>query len=165
MTRAKQCSPSDLDNKRSHDLEGELLDAIPNPDVPRRPAPHILVVEHDSERLTKLLSALLPNGFHVTVVSNGDMMQRALSDRPMDLVLLDVLASDQSGLSLYQRARESGGPPVILLALRADETRVIQAMKHNGDDYLIKPFSGQQLLAQISAVLCRSAGIRGPRMA
>jgi len=161
MTRAKRYS----DNKCSHVLEGELLDAIADPSVPRRSAPHILVVEHDSERLTKLLGALLPNGFHVTVVSNGDMMQRAFSERPMDLVLLDVLASDQSGLSLYRRARESGSPPVILLAVRADETRVIQAMEHNGDDYLIKPFSSQQLLAQISAVLCRSAGIRGPRIA
>jgi CheY-like chemotaxis protein len=155
------CSPSDLDDECSHDVEGELLDAIPAPCASGRNAPHILVVEHDSERLTKLLAALLPNGFHVTVVADGDIMERALSERPMDLVLLDILVSNQGGLSLYRRARESGSPPVLLLAVRADETRVIQAMKHNADDYLIKPFSSEQLLARISAVLCRSAGLHG----
>lgn len=141
------------------------MDDIPDHRCGKYHAPHILVVEHDSQRLTKLLGALLPNGFHVTVVPDGAVMERTLSERQMDLLILDGLVSNDGGLSLYGRARDTGGPPVILIAARADEKRVIEAMKDSADDYLIKPFSSQQLLARISAVLCRSAGIHRARLA
>jgi two-component system, OmpR family, response regulator RegX3 len=166
VRRAGQCSPSDLGSERSRALEGELLDDLPDPRAPGRHAAHILIVEHDSERLTKLLGALLPNGFQVSVVPDGDMMERALSERPIALVLVDGLVStNDGGVSLYRRARDTASAPVILLGVRADEARIVQAMKHAADDYLIKPFSSQQLLERISAALCRSAGIHGPRIA
>ena len=165
VRRAGQCSPSDLHSERSRHLEGELLDDVRDPRAPGRHAAHILIVEHDSERLTKLLGALLPTGFQVSVVPDGDMMERALSERPIALVLLDGLVSNDGGVSLYRRARDAASAPVILLGLRADEALIVQAMKHATDDYLIKPFSSQQLLERISAALCRSAGIHGPRIA
>lgn len=156
--------PSDLDITRQ-DPEGEPLDDIPHPRARGPHAPRILVVDHDSARLTSLLSALLPNGFHVTVVPDGNIMERAFSQRPPDLVLLDGLATNDAGLSLYRRVRNIGSSPVLLLALRADEARVIEALKHRADDFLIKPISSQQLLARIGAVLRRSAGIQGPNVA
>ncbi|HEY6925745.1 MAG TPA: response regulator [Steroidobacteraceae bacterium] len=141
------------------------MDDIPRHRAPGRHASRILVVDHDSARLTRLLGALLPNGFHVTVVPDGNIMERAFSEKPPDLVLLDGLASNDAGVSLYRRARNIGSSPVLLLALRADEARVIEAMKHGVDDFLVKPFSSQQLLARIGAILRRSAGIPGPNVA
>lgn len=122
------------------------------------------MVGYDCETLTALIGALLRNGFRVTVVSDGVAMERALADRPMDLVLLDVLVPDEEGLPLCRRVREFGSLPLILLAARANEGRAIQGLEHGADDYLIKPFSTQELLARIRAGLRRSDRLHWPRL-
>jgi two-component system OmpR family response regulator len=83
-------------------------------------------------------------------------MERAVTERSIDLVLIDILVPTDEVLSLCRLVREAAGLPLILLAKRANEAHAIQALEYGADGYLIKPFSSQELLARVRAALCRS---------
>ncbi|HLG68558.1 MAG TPA: response regulator transcription factor [Acidimicrobiales bacterium] len=116
----------------------------------------ILVVD-DEPYITDLLSAALRfEGFAVEVASTGADALRAARARRPDLVLLDVMLPDLPGIEVCRRLREAGdGVPVVFLtALDATADKV--AGLQLGDDYVTKPFSLDELVARIGAVLRRS---------
>lgn len=116
----------------------------------------ILVVD-DEPYITDLLSAALRfEGFSVEVASTGaEALQMAKTERP-DLVMLDVMLPDLEGIEVCRRLREAGDyvPVVFLTARDATEDKVSGLAL--GDDYVTKPFSLDELVARVRAVLRRT---------
>ncbi len=121
---------------------------------------HILVVE-DESAIAELISINLRHaGFEVTIAANAEQAQAAVDGVLPDLIILDWMLPGQSGLALAKRWRgeqRTRELPVIMLTARADETDKIAGLDAGADDYLTKPFSTNELMARIRAVLRRKA--------
>jgi DNA-binding response OmpR family regulator len=118
--------------------------------------PQILVVDDDSE-IRKLLSRYLrEQGFRVQLASNSQEVRQRLVTNQIDLIVLDVMLPDGSGLDLCRdlRASRSIIPIILLTALKEDVDRII-GLEIGADDYLGKPFNPRELVARIRAVLRR----------
>ena len=120
----------------------------------------LLLLVDDEENLRSMLEAALRhNGFDVSSVSNGrDALAAAEESRP-DLIVLDVMLPDLDGFEVCRRLRADGHrtPVLFLTAKDATEDRV-RGLTLGGDDYLVKPFSLDELVARANAVL-RRAGL------
>ena len=120
----------------------------------------VLVVE-DEAAIAELIAINLRHaGFEVTVAADADAAQRAVDRVLPDLVMLDWMLPGQSGVAMARRWR--GDPrtrelPIIMLTARSDEADKITGLDAGADDYLTKPFSVNELLARIRAVLRRKA--------
>lgn len=121
---------------------------------------HVLVVE-DESAIAELISINLRHaGFEVTVAANADQAQAAVDGALPDLIILDWMLPGQSGVALAKRWRSESRTrdlPVIMLTARADEADKITGLDAGADDYLTKPFSTNELMARIRAVLRRKA--------
>lgn len=124
--------------------------------------PHILVVDDDQE-IRKLLGRyLLGQGFRVSTAASGREMAEKLATQRVELVVLDVMLPDASGLDLCRDLRGRSAVPVILLtALKEDVDRII-GLEIGADDYLGKPFNPRELVARIRAVLRRTGPGEAP---
>jgi two-component system OmpR family response regulator len=121
-------------------------------------SPHVLVVDDDRELRTLLARFLVKHGFRVTTAVDGREMARALADRAIDLVVLDLMLPGEDGLSLCRSLRARSDVPVIMLTAMGEEIDRIVGLEMGADDYLAKPFNARELLARMRAVL-RRAGV------
>jgi two-component system OmpR family response regulator len=122
-----------------------------------------LLVVDDEPNIVELLSASLRfAGFEVATASDGaEALRLARSFRP-DLVVLDVMMPDVDGFTVVKRMRENGERvPVLFLTARDATEDKIQGLTLGGDDYVTKPFSLEELVARIRAVLRRTGGGTG----
>jgi two-component system OmpR family response regulator len=121
--------------------------------------PHVLVVDDDQE-IRKLLGRYLgEQGFKVSLAgSKREFLERVATER-LDIVVLDVLLPDGSGLDLcrYLRQRAPHVPVILVTALKEEVDRII-GLEIGADDYIGKPFNPRELVARMRAVLRRSAG-------
>lgn len=117
----------------------------------------ILTIEDDAAIRRGIVDALRFAGYEVDQAGRGDDgLARALSG-PWDLLLLDLVLPAKDGLEILTQVRCSRPTlPVIILTARGDEADRIRGLKDGADDYVVKPFSVQELLARIEAVLRRS---------
>lgn len=116
----------------------------------------ILVVEDDLSILTGLSMSLRFEGFEVLQAQDGKVgLQKALDEAP-DLIVLDIMMPQLNGYEVMEelRKRESK-TPVIVLSARGQERDKVTGLDLGADDYLVKPFSLQELLARIRSVLRR----------
>ena len=120
----------------------------------------ILVVE-DEAAIAELVSLNLRHaGYEVTIAATADQAKAAVDAELPDLVLLDWMLPGQSGLALAKQWRADArtrGLPVIMLTARAEEGDRVAGLDAGADDYLAKPFSTNELMARIRAVLRRRA--------
>jgi two-component system phosphate regulon response regulator PhoB len=120
----------------------------------------VLVVE-DEAAIAELIALNLRHaGFEVSVAHDGDSAQAEVDKVLPDLVLLDWMLPGASGLTLAKRwrgAQRTRDLPVIMLTARAEETDKVAGLDAGADDYLTKPFSTQELMARVRAVLRRKA--------
>lgn len=118
--------------------------------------PHILVVDDDAEIRTLLARYLGGQGFRVSVASDRRECLSRLEDAPPDLMVLDVMLPDGSGLDICRMTqdRRPRVPIILLTALKEDVDRII-GLEIGADDYLGKPFNPRELTARIRAVLRR----------
>jgi DNA-binding response OmpR family regulator len=119
-------------------------------------APQILIVDDDPE-IRKLLARYVhEQGFRVQLASNCQEVHERLVTNQIDLIVLDVMLPDGSGLDLCRdlRAMRSNVAIILLTALREDVDRII-GLEIGADDYLGKPFNPRELVARIRAVLRR----------
>jgi two-component system, OmpR family, response regulator len=128
----------------------------------------LLVVEDDPTILELLSGSLRFAGFDVLTAASGrEALRAAAASRP-DLILLDVMLPDGDGFDVI-RAMRAGGPrvPVIFLTARSHVQDRVAGLTLGGDDYITKPFSLDEVLARIRAVLRRCGGpaAGGPRLA
>src|SRR5574343_358856 len=123
-----------------------------------RKLPRVLVVE-DEVAIAELVAVnLRHNGFAPTVVFDGASAQREVDAVLPDVILLDWMLPGESGVALAKRWRQherTKGVPVIMLTARTEESDKVQGLDAGADDYITKPFSTQELLARIRAVLRR----------
>ena len=119
----------------------------------------ILIVEDERPIREMIAFGLKRAGFEVREAEDCRAARAALADRRPDLVLIDWMLPDMSGLELtrsLKRDRETRELPVIMLTARAEEGDKVAGLEGGADDYVTKPFSPRELLARINAVLRRS---------
>jgi DNA-binding response OmpR family regulator len=119
--------------------------------------PLIAVVE-DEPSISEVVSLYLKRaGFQVTVYSDGLAAQEGLALQVPDLVVLDIMLPKVDGLSLVHQLRDRSELPIILLTSRREESDRIAGLEMGADDYVVKPFSPQELVSRVRAVLRRAS--------
>ncbi len=125
-----------------------------------RKLPRILVVE-DEPAIAELIAVnLRHNGFQPIWVVDGEAAQREINEILPDAILLDWMLPGESGLLLAKRWRADARVkpvPILMITARGDERDKVAGLDAGADDYISKPFSTQELLARIRAVLRRRA--------
>ena len=116
----------------------------------------ILVVE-DEPSIREVLSLYLRRaGYQVTVVGDGKEALALLSSQMPDLIVLDLMLPEIDGLEITRWLRERGDTPIIMLTARREEQDRIAGLEMGADDYVVKPFSPQELVSRVRAVLRRT---------
>ena len=127
----------------------------------------ILVVE-DEPSIGEVVSVYLKRaGYQVSLVRDGEAALVALAQRLPDLVVLDLMLPKLDGLELTRWLRARGDTPIIMLTARREERDRIAGLEMGADDYVVKPFSPQELVSRVRAVLRRVhgstlPGVEGP---
>jgi two-component system, OmpR family, phosphate regulon response regulator PhoB len=125
-----------------------------------KPQPRILIVE-DEPAIAELIAVnLRHNGLSPVWAEDGESAQREIDAVLPDAILLDWMLPGTSGVQLARRWRADArtkGVPILMLTARGDEPDKVAGLDAGADDYITKPFSTQELLARIRAVLRRRA--------
>src|SRR2546429_7786133 len=117
----------------------------------------ILVVEDDPRLAATLERVLAAEGHDVEGAGDGGDALRRARERPFDLVVLDIMLPGLDGIAVCRKLRATGPVPILLLtALGGTEERV-RGLDSGADDYLVKPFAYEELLARVRALLRRTA--------
>ncbi len=124
--------------------------------------PRVLVVD-DEEHITELVAMGLGyNGFECERVSTGRSALEAVAERKPDLIVLDVMLPDLDGFEVARRLRTNEGAgtrvPIIFLTARDTTADKVQGLRLGSDDYVTKPFSIEELIERVKAVLRRAGG-------
>ncbi len=118
---------------------------------------HILVVEDEQKIRTALTDFLEFHGFSVTEAMDGLEAERTVDKGKFDLILLDLMLPKISGEQLCCRWRQEGlQTPIIMVTAKGQEKEKIKGLELGADDYIAKPFSLEEMLARIKAVLRRT---------
>lgn len=116
----------------------------------------ILVVDDDEGIRATLTQHLRANGFEVVAATDGvEAMERFNALRP-DLVLTDLAMPRADGFQVIQAIRAAGDTPVLVLSVRGGDSDKVRALDLGADDFVVKPFSGPELLARVRAQLRRA---------
>lgn len=119
----------------------------------------ILVVDDEVEIRRALRAGLARNDFNVEVAETGEQAVEIATGWRPDVVLLDLGLPDVDGFTVLTRLREKSRAAVIVLSVMADERDKVRALDLGADDYLVKPFGLDELLARIRAVVRRQGAI------
>ncbi|HMO59072.1 MAG TPA: response regulator transcription factor [Roseiflexaceae bacterium] len=123
---------------------------------------HILVVEDEAEIAGYLRRGLAFEGFSVEIAADGPAAITAARERPPDLVVLDLMLPGIDGLEVARRLRAGSDVPIIMLTARDAVPDRVAGLEAGADDYLIKPFAFEELLARIRVQLRRRQRIDHP---
>jgi len=117
----------------------------------------VLLVD-DEEAITDAFGAALElQGFTVTVAHRAADAVALVDEATPDVVLLDLLLPDSSGIEVCRSIRKRSPVPILMISGRATEADVVAALEAGADDYLVKPFGVAELVARIRAALRRSS--------
>lgn len=119
----------------------------------------ILVIEDDDAICDLLRRGLTYEGYKVSVARDGTLGLRLARDSPPDLVVLDLMLPGLDGLEVCRRLRAGGDVPILVLTARGTVQDRIEGLDSGADDYMVKPFSIDELLARVRALLRR----KGPQ--
>ncbi|MFO1460935.1 MAG: response regulator transcription factor [Verrucomicrobiota bacterium] len=124
--------------------------------------PRILIIEDEFALRTALTDLLEREGHRILTASDGETgLSRALEQQP-DLILLDVMMPRLDGFALAAELRRLGrSTPILMLTAKGLVTDRVRGLDSGADDYLVKPFSGEELLARTRALLRRTPGPQG----
>lgn len=117
----------------------------------------ILVVDNEPQIRRVLRAALCAQGYAVLEASDGQQAVATFWSEDPDLVLLDVNMSVINGFEVCRQIRCASGVPIIVLTVRGSEADKVQAFDAGADDYVVKPFGIQEILARIRSILRRSS--------
>ncbi len=121
----------------------------------------IFIVE-DNDNLREVVSSYLKlNGHEVVEFDRIRGIREAVSTRPPDLIVLDVMLPDGDGFLLAREIRRRHGFPILFLTAKSTESDRITGFDVGGDDYVSKPFSPKELSLRVEAILRRTAGTTG----
>lgn len=122
--------------------------------------PRVLVVEDDPDIADLIRRYLQKEGFEVDVRAAGRDALNLISANPPDLLVLDLMLPQMSGLDICRSVRsdeKTASIPIIMVTARAEESERIAGLDQGADDYLAKPFSPGELVARVRALLRRAA--------
>jgi len=118
--------------------------------------PLILVIDDDPGLLKLMKRDLLSDGYRAITASDGKTGLQLIEDEQPTLVLLDVMMPGLNGFQVCQRARRFSDVPIIMLTAKGRLEDVVHGFDIGADDYVVKPFCVEQLLARVKAVLRRA---------
>jgi DNA-binding response OmpR family regulator len=119
---------------------------------------HVLVIEDDRDIREAIEKLLRMAGHDVRLCATAlDGLRELASERP-DVVVLDLNLPDLDGVAVLGRIRAASAVPVVVATARGSESEMIRLLRAGADDYVVKPYSAEQLEARIAAVLRRGAG-------
>ncbi|HEV2476397.1 MAG TPA: response regulator transcription factor [Candidatus Dormibacteraeota bacterium] len=116
----------------------------------------ILVVEDDPPLAATLERVLATEGYDVEAAGDGNEALRRARERPFDLVVLDVMLPGMDGIAVCKRLRTTGPIPILLLTALGGTEQRVRGLDSGADDYLVKPFAYEELLARVRALLRRT---------
>ena len=116
---------------------------------------HILIVDDEEIILRFVGGGLRAEGYEVTEAMDGEEALRAVQESSPELVILDVRMPKMDGFEVCRRIREVYNLPIIMLSAMADPMNKVKCLNLGADDYLVKPFGINELLARIKTVLRR----------
>jgi two-component system KDP operon response regulator KdpE len=122
----------------------------------------ILVVDDDSQIRRSLQVNLEAKGYPVVTAESGETALQALASQAPDVVVIDLILPTMDGIELTSRIRKQSAVPIILLSVIGDDRKKVKALEAGADDYVTKPFSMEEVLARIRALLRRAAGGHHP---
>jgi two-component system, OmpR family, KDP operon response regulator KdpE len=120
----------------------------------------VLVVDDEPAILRALTEALTARGYPVRQALTGKQALEIMASDPPDVVLLDLGLPDIDGVTVCRRIRGWSGVPIIVLSADGDDRRKVLALDEGANDYVTKPYSTQELLARLRAVLRSAAASR-----
>jgi DNA-binding response OmpR family regulator len=116
----------------------------------------VLVIDDDDDIRILVVELLQRAGLQVTEASDGRAGLRVLHQSPPDLVVLDVSMPELDGWQTLERIRDLSDVPVLMLTARGAELERVRGLQGGADDYMVKPFGRQELVARVQALLRRS---------
>lgn len=123
---------------------------------------HIVVVDDEADLREAVQEYLLERGFAVSGADGGKSLRALMSERAVDLVILDINMPEEDGLSIARYLRGLGPVGIIMLTANRDTMDRVVGLEVGADDYLPKPFELRELLARVRAVLRRAARPQAP---
>ncbi len=116
----------------------------------------ILVVDDEPRYVQLVVVNLETAGYQVDTAHNGQEAVERVANAAPDLILLDVMMPIMDGFTACERIREFSTVPIIILTAKGEERDRVRGLDAGADDYVVKPFSAQELLARVRAVLRRA---------
>jgi len=123
------------------------------------PQSRILIVEDDPALVELLKFNLETAGYEISIVVDGDNGMAAVEDDQPDLIILDWMLPNVSGIELCRQLRNNSAHrriPIIMLTARSEEGDKVRGLKTGADDYVVKPFLPSELMARIEALMRRA---------
>jgi len=124
----------------------------------------ILIIEDDEGILTFLRRGLAYEGYEVDVATDGRSGLDIARDKPPDLVVLDLMLPGIDGLEVCRRLRAGGDVPIMILTAKDGVTDRVTGLDMGADDYMVKPFDLDELMARIRALLRRAQPAGQPKV-
>ena len=118
-------------------------------------SPRILVAEDEAAIADSVAYALRSEGFEVDTVENGESALAAARADGYDVLLLDLMLPDVSGMEVCRRLRAESAIPILMLTARTAEVDRVVGLDAGADDYVVKPFSMPELISRVRAILRR----------
>jgi two-component system response regulator MprA len=124
----------------------------------------ILVIEDEARIAQFIERGLIYEGYRVNVARDGQTGLNIARDNPPDLVILDWMLPGLDGLEVCRRLRAASDVPILMLTAKDDVTDRVTALDTGADDYLVKPFSIDELMARVRALFRRAAPTSRPEI-
>ncbi|MBQ0783968.1 MAG: response regulator transcription factor [Amphritea sp.] len=125
----------------------------------------LLVIEDDMDLRRQLVTALTDSGYTVEEAEDGEEGLYLGNEFPYDLAIVDIGLPKLSGVEVIRRWRENDiNFPIIILTARGDWQDKVEGLEAGADDYLVKPFHIEELMARLNALLRRAAGHAKPML-
>ena len=118
--------------------------------------PRLLIVDDNPDSTTIMRGILEPRGYEISTASSGKAALTMIQSSPPDLVLLDVMMPEMSGIEVLQRIKDDANTarlPVILVTAKTHDDDVLNGYQYGADYYITKPFTAKQLLYGVDLVL------------
>ena len=135
------------------DRMSEAVGAPSGPASEQATKGRILVVDDDASLAEMLTIVLRQEGFGSRMVTRGDEAMEAFRDYRPDLVLLDLMLPGRDGIDVCKEIRAESGVPIVMLTAKGDTVDVVVGLESGADDYVVKPFKPQELIARVRARL------------
>lgn len=124
---------------------------------------HILVIDDEPQILRALRTILTAHHYRVTVAINGEEgLALAAAERP-DIIILDLGLPDMDGIQVCEQLRQWTQVPIIILSVRSGEDDKVRALDKGADDYLVKPFGAEELLARLRVAQRHMIKVQGEK--